>query len=301
MEELDHKGKGFCKKIIPKGYIGSVRFYKNLILLVVIAAIAAPTVIAARLGQEVAAIEALPPTVPDSTVDIAAMNAEVLDYQQMLPDFYAPEPYQATERPSRTVYLTFEGTPPEHTQQLLDALQEAGIKATFFVTGRESEETLQAIAAQGHTLGMLSWSGDHLSIYRSVEAYLTDMEKVYRHIKEATGTAPAVFRFLGGSINSYNAAIYHQLIAEMVRRGFVGYDWNIRVEKQACQQDGDIAVQEIVSALRTMDRAVIALPSDGADLTSRLIPRLMEELDDQGYAMAALDAAVKPVSFAYPA
>ena len=42
----------------------------------------------------------------------------------------------------------------------------------------------------------------------------------------AVGAAPQVFRFPGGSVNAYNGATYRDIISEMVRRGFVYFDWN---------------------------------------------------------------------------
>lgn len=36
-----------------------------------------------------------------------------------------------------------------------------------------------------------------------------------------------IFRFPGGSINAYNSTIFQELIAEMLRRGYTYYDWNV--------------------------------------------------------------------------
>ncbi len=282
------------------GYIGSVRFYKNLILLFVIVAIAVPTGLAIYFSSELEEVEDRTPTVPDSSVDITALNAEALSYQLLFEDFYAPQAYGATERPSGTVYLTFDGAPTDRTDEILAILAEKGVQATFFVTGGEEADTLRAIAEAGHTLGMLSWSGDYLTIYTSVESYLADMEQVYRYIKDATGTAPTVFRFLGGSINSYNTAIYHQLIAEMVRRGFVPYDWNVLVGRGSRQQSAEVTVQEMMNTLTTLDRAVVSLPDNGDTFTEQLLPGLVNALTAQGYTLSALDGSIKPISFAYP-
>ncbi|MGB8634860.1 MAG: polysaccharide deacetylase family protein [Rhodanobacteraceae bacterium] len=59
-------------------------------------------------------------------------------------------------------YLSFDDGPhPEHTPRVLDLLAEFGIKASFFVIGREAErwpELVKRIAAEGHALGNHSWS-----------------------------------------------------------------------------------------------------------------------------------------------
>lgn len=68
-------------------------------------------------------------------------------------------------------YLSFDDGPhPEHTPRLLDLLSEFGVKASFFVIGREAQrwpEVVRRIAAEGHTLGNHSWSHPpfaHLSL-----------------------------------------------------------------------------------------------------------------------------------------
>ena len=41
---------------------------------------------------------------------------------------------------------------------------------------------------------------------------------------------PGVFRCPGGSINGYDGAFYQEMLSEMIRRGFVPFDWNISSE-----------------------------------------------------------------------
>lgn len=59
------------------------------------------------------------------------------------------------------VYLTFDDGPSNNTAQILDLLKKYQVKATFFVIGREDEESkalYQRIVAEGHTLAMHSYS-----------------------------------------------------------------------------------------------------------------------------------------------
>jgi len=66
--------------------------------------------------------------VSDSRTTIVGSNGEVEHvsletdptvYQAMFPDFYAPQSFDATQRESGTVYLTFDCVPSENTQVLL--------------------------------------------------------------------------------------------------------------------------------------------------------------------------------------
>ena len=69
------------------------------------------------------------------------------------------------------VYLTFDDGPSANTEEILDILDRYGVKATFFVVGREgsqAEESLRRIVEEGHTLGMHSYTHDYDQIYESI-------------------------------------------------------------------------------------------------------------------------------------
>jgi peptidoglycan/xylan/chitin deacetylase (PgdA/CDA1 family) len=69
----------------------------------------------------------------------------------------------------RRVHLTFDDGPSaETTPQLLDHLGESGIKATFFVVGRNIENAsgraiVERMAAEGHQIGNHSYSHPNLT------------------------------------------------------------------------------------------------------------------------------------------
>ena len=59
------------------------------------------------------------------------------------------------------VYLTFDDGPSDNSNQILDILDDYGVKATFFVTGKENSSSIavyQRIVNEGHTIGMHSYS-----------------------------------------------------------------------------------------------------------------------------------------------
>lgn len=103
---------------------------------------------------------------------------------------------------------------------MLKILDEKGVKATFFVIGREDETSIQRIkkaAAAGHTIGMHSYSHDYEKIYTSVEDFLDDFYKLFVILRDEAGVTPTVFRFPGGSLNNYNQGVYKEIIAEILR------------------------------------------------------------------------------------
>lgn len=231
-------------------YIGSVRFFKNIIFLCCILGVLIPTGLALRWRSRAKTAESLlaqNAVVLTGEEDEAASEAEAasaetepeadstdeqepLSYQLLYPDFYAPTPLPDIEDAGKTIYLTFDDGPSDRTDEVLKILDEKGVKATFFVIGREDETSIQRIkkaAAAGHTIGMHSYSHDYEKIYTSVEDFLDDFYKLFVILRDEAGVTPTVFRFPGGSLNNYNQGVYKEIIAEMLRRGFRYYDWNL--------------------------------------------------------------------------
>ena len=290
-------------------YIGSVRFYKNMLLLAIVLLVALLSALTLLYHHRYKAAAALLET--EYGIDVESppsVETESLTYQTLYPDFYAPQPYTATERISNTAYLTFNGGPSSCTDALLPLLAEEEVLATFFVSGNitndpQYDARLRAIVAGGHTLGMGSWSGDYSAVYASVEAYLADMYALFTYIKDTTGVTPSVFRFIGGSINSYDAGLYHELIAEMIRRGFVPYDWNLSADGGVggTQLDAEELVLRVDEALIGLDRTILLLHDDASrDTTLEAAPAIIALLRERGFTLAPLTPAVKPVLFAYP-
>ena len=322
-------------------YFGSVRFFKNLILLCVIILIAVPTVLAIhfrtaseqeakkvaeltaevkQLQQQVEELEesrdaeqlAVPPQENVSDAPVAAepeveepeFTVEALAYQSLYPDFYAPQPIGEMVRTEGVIYLTFDDGPTQNTDQILEVLAENNIKATFFMNGTSDEADFQRmkdIVAQGHTLGMHSYTHEYDLIYDSVENYLDDMYQLFVLIRDVTGEAPTCFRFPGGSINSYNRGIYQELIAEMLRRGFVPYDWNISAQDATSRPlDVDTVIDNVLSSAEGKSRGIV-LMHDGASQasTAQALDTIIERLREKGYRFDRIQPDTMPVLLGY--
>ncbi len=80
----------------------------------------------------------------------------------------------------KTLYITFDDGPyPESTPWLLDSLEDAGIKSTFFCTGRQMEgqpALFGQLKAAGHTVGSHTFS--HLNGWKSnKDDYVRDVKR----------------------------------------------------------------------------------------------------------------------------
>ena len=77
----------------------------------------------------------------------------------------------------RKIFLTFDDGPSANTDKILDILDAYGVKATFFVVGKEGyTQQYQRIVKEGHTLAMHSFSHKYQEIYESEEAYIEDLD-----------------------------------------------------------------------------------------------------------------------------
>lgn len=226
------------------------------------------------------------------------------DYAELYPDFYAPQELDAQSVPSGVVYLTFDDGPSPRTDEILATLAREEVKATFFVVGQTKEENLQRmrdIVDQGHTIAMHSYSHNYKKIYASVEAFLDDMYQIFVQIRDTTGVTPTFFRFPGGSVNAYNYGIYQDIMAEMLRRGFVPCDWNISAQDAT---KTPLAPEKIVSNILNSaghSRGVVLMHDSAArTTTAQALPEIIRQLRERGFQLDRLTPDIKPILFSYP-
>jgi peptidoglycan/xylan/chitin deacetylase (PgdA/CDA1 family) len=232
------------------------------------------------------------------------LGVDVISYQTMYPDFYAPEPLTATEEASKVIYLTFDDGPSERTVEILEILREKDVKATFFVIGRTDEDSLnlmKEIVEEGHAIAMHTYSHRYTDIYASVEDYLEDMYKLFVLIRDTTGVEPSIFRFPGGSINGYNKGVYQQLEAEMLRRGFVPYDWNLSSgDASGTKASAAQIVNNVVGPAKKLDRGIVLMhDSEPKTSTVEALVPMIDQLSELGFTFDKLTSAVKPILFGY--
>ena len=223
-------------------------------------------------------------------------------YQALYPDFYAPQTYSANSAPNKTAYLTFDDGPSGNTDIILQTLQEENVKATFFVVGTDNAGNLarmRRIVQEGHTIGMHSYSHSYKKIYASVEAFLKDMYQVFNLIKDTTGVTPTCFRFPGGSINSYNKAVYKDIKAEMIRRGFVPYDWNVSSgDASTTKYTPEQLTGYVLNGIGSKSRIIVLMhDSSSKENTAQAVRQIIIGIREKGFIFAPLDYQTKPILF----
>lgn len=286
----------------------SVQFFKRLILFILVLLILVPTGFAiffgiqcSRLEKQLAGGGGADPTPTHPAVDPLPLEGEALAYQELYPELYSTAQVSG-ERESRanTVYLTIDTSLNANTRQILNTLDQYGIKATFFVSGTSDTEAMtimQEIVNRGHTIGLQSYSGSYSDIYRSVSSYLDDFKQIYDLVYNATAVKAEIFRFLGGSVNPYNFDKFRELNAEMLRRNFVFFDWSVSAQGAESAEEG---ARKILTGMEGSSRGIILIEDAvGCEAQVEALPAAIEGLTDKGYEFQALTAAVKPVIFTY--
>lgn len=202
----------------------------------------------------------------------------------------------------KVIYLTIDDGPTKKTSELLEILEEYEVEATFFVTAQFLErkqiiEELKKIKEKGHQIAVHTYSHDYKKIYKSVDAYVEDYEKMKELIIEATGECSRIFRFPGGSNAVYNERIREELIAEMNHRGLIYYDWN------AFDGDTDgLSKEEMKEKAITesgyKNKSILLIHDiPGKSNTLAVLPDIIRELKAQGYRFAKLDETVEAIQF----
>lgn len=193
------------------------------------------------------------------------------------------------------VYLTFDDGPSEYTEQILDILDQYNVKATFFVIGREDEESLRLykeIVDRGHTLGMHSYSHKYADIYKNKDAFIKDFEKIYTLLATATGTTPMYYRFPGGSSNTVSKIDMHVYTDYLTSRGITYFDWNV---SSGDAISNGVPVEELIigstSDIQTRHTSVILFHDTTTKSTTvEALPIIIETI------LAMEDTAILPIT-----
>lgn len=131
------------------------------------------------------------------------------------------------------VSLTFDDGPdPRVTPRVLDLLDRAGMKATFFVIGRHVRacpEIAAEIARRGHRVENHTDTHPHLFACYPAGLLRREVERAQDAVEAATGRRPRLFRAPAGLRNPLLDWVLHRAGLRLVawtRRGFDAVDKN---------------------------------------------------------------------------
>lgn len=204
-----------------------------------------------------------------------------------------------TAQEKRKVYLTFDDGPSKYTEEILKILEEENVKATFFVIGYEGEvyaNRYREIVEQGHTLAMHAYDHDYNKIYKSVDAFVSDLTKLQTLLQDVTGVKPTIYRFPGGSSNSQMKISVKKLIGYLDQQGITYYDWNALSEDAVHKNLSPTTLNKnILKDLKNHDPCIVLMH----DLGDR--HGTVEALKPLIKQLKAMNCEILPITEATPA
>lgn len=193
----------------------------------------------------------------------------------------------------KRVYLTFDDGPSSNTDRILDILDQYGVKATFFVVGKDNyTEQYKRIVENGHTLAMHSYSHVYQDIYSSLDAYKQDLNKLRTFLYEVTGVECKLVRFPGGSSNTTSKVDMHTLIEYLDSEDMVYFDWNVSSgDATGTQRSANQIASNVLDNIDKYNNAVVLMhDAAGKNSTVDALPIIIEKL------LESEDTVLLPIS-----
>lgn len=167
----------------------------------------------------------------------------------------------------------------EDIPSILDTLDDAGIKATFFMVGTWCDkypDSVKLIAERGHEIG--NHSDTHADMPSLSEAQIEEeIENCSQKIEKITGKKPDLFRCPSGS--------YNNLVVETaVRLGYYPIQWS--VDSLDWKDLKPAEMEERI--LPNLTYGDILLFHNDTDYTARALPELIAKIQDKGYTFVTV-------------
>lgn len=227
----------------------------------------------------------------NAKIPLAAIDSNVLDYRKYIFKYPLNDSLQSDKK---VAYLTFDDGPSENTREVLEILGKYDIKATFFMIAGsvtpDQYELIKEMIDQGHVVGIHTYSHNYKKIYASVKDYLDDFYLAYTRIYEVTGAQPVVFRFPGGSYNKYMKGIRKQVMAEMERRGFTYYDWQVSAEDSVGKPTRASVTRNVLKDFKKYNKPIILMHDSSVnDVTVQSLESIIKTIKEAGYTFDTVD------------
>ena len=192
----------------------------------------------------------------------------------------AGEHVRRVDTAERVVALTFDDGPtPEHTDEVLEVLAAHDARATFYLTGGESDDDpdgLQAIVAAGHELGNHTWSHRRLVLV-SGATVADEIERTDAVFRAAGYVGPITFR-PPGCKRLLTAPLY---LASHDRTTVI---WDLEPDSiPEVAADADAIVTYVIERVRPGSIVLLHLMYDSRAPSREALPRILERLAAGGY------------------
>ena len=192
---------------------------------------------------------------------------------------------------TKRAFLTFDDGPSSNTKQILDILNERGIKATFFVLGSNVEkhpEVVKRMYDEGHFIANHGYSHVYKTIYQSPQAVLDEYNKCNQVVRDAIGEQEYnshLFRFPGGLVGGKYADIKNQANDLLLQNNIMHVDWNaLNGDSETTNPTIEFEIQRTQETVGDKQSVVILMhDAQAKKVTVEALPGIIDYLKGQGY------------------
>ena len=193
------------------------------------------------------------------------------------------------------VALTFDDGPdPDVTPAVLDLLDQAGARATFFCVGRRAEahpDIVASIRARGHGVENHTYSHPNGFAFRGTGGLRREIQRAQVAIERSGGGRPHFFRAPAGIQNPLLSVVLAGAglsLGSWTRRGY-----------DTVTRDGARVAARLGRGLRGGDILLLHDASSADDTRGRpvvldALPRVLDEMGRRGLRSEALHMALRP-------
>ena len=183
----------------------------------------------------------------------------------------------------KLVALTFDDGPhPVYTEEILDVLDQAGIKASFFMMGKEAElypNVVKKVSDAGHLIGNHTYT--HANVCQiSADETTEEITKTNDILEGLTGKRPQFFR---PPFGCKNETLEKQTGMFWIFWDVDTLDWSLQNAEQVyCKVVKNVGENDII------------LMHDAYPSTVEAVRELIPALQEMGYSFVTVDRLVEP-------
>lgn len=215
-----------------------------------------------------------------------------------------PAVSQPSAPPEKWVCLTFDDGPSKTTPAVLEALNNAGVKATFFVVATGYNEKylplLAEASAAGHQIALHSASHEYSDIYRGSDAYWQDISLLKQRVSPYINAESIRYlRFPGGSTNTVSRryggkGLMKQLKSEVEQKGYQWVDWNVCAEDAVGGKPSASTIfRNVVRETGEQTQCIVLMhDSSSTRTTAEALPDIIAWYKDNGFAFCTVEQVV---------
>ncbi|WP_017620067.1 polysaccharide deacetylase family protein [Nocardiopsis gilva] len=180
---------------------------------------------------------------------------------------------------TKCIALTFDDGPAPRTADLLDILDQRGVRSTFFMVGRQIERrpaTVRLVNSRGHEVA--NHSANHPDLTKlSKNEIRAEISEVNKQIRREIGFTPTLMRPPYGETNATVKGVIEEF-------GMTQVLWNVDSEDWK-DHDAETIERRVLADAKP---SAVVLMHDIHNTTIEAVPEIIDGLAARGYTMVTV-------------